>query len=368
VSVALDTVNRAGGDGSSFYGRPAWEFWLQKRQAEQAMEGRDGFLGVVVDRYDSLSRILAPMAGQGQLVKETSSTTFGMWLWHEKWTRSETAQDRVLAFCEQYGITLLPVQFHLKHGSSGRGRPKLRYAKMLRRLVIKAGEKGIRVEALDGAPQMALAENRPSVLAILDVILAFNKSLAPHATLSGIHLDIEPYLLPGWKTEQRQEIMRQNLELFEAVALKLRLDGPGLTFSASVPFWYDEKTAADDSCLVEFDGQTKNFHEHIQDLTDYIALMSYRRVALGRDSIAEKIEAERAYAEWIGKYVCAGMETLKVEGEPEVSFHGLAPSEFWFQKQKLDQVLGSRGGFGGVIVHSYGTFAPYLESGQKPAN
>ena len=42
--------------------------------------------------------------------------------------------------------------------------------------------------------------------------------------------------------------------------------------------------------------------------------------------------------------------------------HGLPPSEFWFQKEKIDQALGDRGGFGGVIVHSYETFRPYLST------
>ena len=135
-----------------------------------------------------------------------------------------------------------------------------------------------------------------------------------------------------------------------------------MALAASIPFWYDQKTGNDDSCVLAYGGQRKNFHEHIQDLTDYVAIMSYRRHATGDDSIGHHIEVERAYAEWIGRRVCAGLETLEIKDRPEVSFHGLPPSEFWFQKEKIDQALGDRGGFGGVIVHSYETFRPYLST------
>lgn len=358
IQTAVDpTVNK------TFYGRPTWEFWKRKQDAELLLSSHEEFGGVMVDSYGAMSQLLARSPNTAEAKPALNHQTFGMWVWHEKWVKSEEAQDRLLDFCEQHGINLLPVQIHVEPGSVKRGQPKLKYPKQLHRLIGEAMRRGIKVEALDGSSEMGLEENRSSVLAILDMLLAYNKTLGAYGGFSGIHYDIEPYLLPDWKTPKRQAIMKQYLELMEAARLKIRLDAPHMALSASIPFWYDNKVSAEDSCVLEYNGQVKNFHEHIQDLTDYVAIMSYRRNALGDDSIKETIEVERAYAEWIGRYVCAGMETMPIPQHPQVSFHGLPPSEFWFQKQKLDQALDGQGGFGGVLVHSYETFMPYLSKG-----
>lgn len=362
VYMTMQTTRLPQTPHHSYYGRPTWEFWLQKRKAQEALRGRHGFAGILVDCYESFDQILSQQPDEAK--PAPMNRTFGMWVWHEKWVRDESQHDILLAFCENYGINLLPIQIHLAPGSVKRGRPTLRHEKQLRQLIEKARRKGIRIEALDGAPEMGLAQNRASALAILDVILAFNRTLPPDAALTGIHYDIELYLLPDWKTSKRQQIMREYLEFMEAAHIKIELDGLYLTLSASIPFWYDEKTADDDSCIMEYNGQRKNFHEHIQDLTDYVVIMSYRRNALGKDSISEHVEVERAYAEWTGRYICAGMETIEIKDDPEVSFHGVPPTEFWFQKEKLDHALHRRGGFGGIVVHSYESLAPYLSDTQ----
>ena len=365
VCMEIETARRVQSTGVSFYGRPAWEFWQQRQEVEKALDFQRGFQGVMVNHYRSFEQL---MSHQRVVSDEEASRgvgqTFGMWVWHEKWISSEAAQDEVLAFCKKHGINLLHVQMHFDPGSLKRGEPELKYPELLRRFVDRASYLGVKVEALDGAAEMALAVNRASVLATVDTILAFNKTLPHGVSLSGIHFDVEPYLLPEWKTSDRHAVMYQNLELYEAVALKLKLDAPNLTLSASIPFWYDERTTPDDSCILEYGGQRKNFHEHIQDLTDYVVIMSYRREAIGEDSIAKHIEVERAYAEWTGKVVCAGMETLEIEERPEVSFHGLPPAEFWFQREKLEGALSHQGGYRGVVVHSYETFAPYLAGEQ----
>jgi len=360
VYLMMETSRLRLDPDSSYFGRPTKEFWIQKREAEQALHRRQEFGGVYVNNYESLKQMLSEQSA-GEMSSPTNNV-FGMWVWHEKWIRVEKNHDRILDFCQTWGINLMLIQIHADRASVKRGKPILRHANQLRSLIEKARRRGIRVEALDGAPEMALAKNRGDVLAILDLVLAFNRTLPPHAALSGMHFDIEPYLLPGWNTPQRQQIMRQFLELMEAADLKIKLDGLHMTLSASIPFWYDEKVEPGDTCVLEYNGQKKNFHEHIQDITDYVAIMSYRRTSLGKDSITEKLEAERSYAEWIGRYVCAGLETLEIKDHPEVSFYGVKPSEFWFQKQKLEYVMERHGGFGGIVVHSYESFAPYLSN------
>lgn len=365
VYVGMRSTPGAASPDATYYGRPTWEFWLHKRDTEMALSDRPGFGGVVVDHYQSFRRLVTSRPGPEHGLKkpDVAQNAVGLWVWNIKSIKTKKEQDRLLAFCQQYGINRLSVQLHLEPGSVKRGQPKLMFADQLRRLIVEAKHKGIRVEALDGAPEMAMPQHRGTVLAILDEVMAFNHTLPPDVGFVAMHYDIEPYLLPQWDTPQRQAIMRQYLDLMEAVRLKMRLDAPGMALAASIPFWYDNRISQEDSCILEFNGQRKNFHEHIQDITDYVAIMSYRRHAVGDDSMTQHLEVERAYAEWVGKTVFAGMETIEIKGRPKVSFYGLPQTEFWFQKQKLEQVLGQRGGFGGVMIHSYESFRKYLSDG-----
>ena len=363
VYVGMQAVVNTTSPGATYYGRPTKEFWLHKRDTETALSDRQGFGGVVVDNYQFFKRLVSARAEIDAKRSVVAQSSVGLWVWDKKSIRTKREQDRLLAFCERYGIDRLSVQIHVEPGSIKRGQPKLMFTDPLRRLMVEAKHRGIRVEALDGAPEMAMPENRSTVLAILDQVMAFNHTLPPGAGFVAMHYDIEPYLLPQWDTPRRQAIMHQYLELMETARLKMRLDAPGMALAASIPFWYDNRVSQDDSCILEFNGQRKNFHEHIQDLTDYVAVMSYRRHAVGDDSMTQHLETERAYAEWVGKTVCAGIETIEIKGRPEVSFYGLPQTEFWFQKQKLEQVLRKRGGFGGVMIHSYGSFREYLSVG-----
>jgi len=365
VWVGMRALANAASPGATYYGRPTWEFWLHKRDTETALSDRQEFGGVVVDDYQSFRRLVLARPEMDAKRSVVTQSSVGLWVWDSQSIKTHDEQDRLLAFCERYGIDRLSVQVHIEPGSAKRGQPKLMFADPLRRLIVEAKSKGIRVEALDGAPEMAMPENRSTVLAILDEVMAFNQTLPPDTGFVSMHYDIEPYLLPQWDTPQRQAIMHQYLDLLETAQMKMRLDAPGMALVASIPFWYDNRVSPGDSCILEFNGQRKNFHEHIQDLTDYVAVMSYRRHAVGDDSITQHLEVERAYAEWIGKTVCVGIETMEIKKRPEVSFYGLPRTEFWFQKQKIEQVLGKRGGFGGVMIHSYGSFREYLSTGDR---
>ena len=105
----------------SYYGRPTWEFWLQKRKAQEALRGRKGFAGILVDCYEAFDQILSQQPEETQ--SAPTHRTFGMWVWQEKWVRDEAQHDILLAFCENYGINLLLIQFHLDPASIKRGRP-----------------------------------------------------------------------------------------------------------------------------------------------------------------------------------------------------------------------------------------------------
>ena len=89
--------------------------------------------------------------------------------------------------------------------------------------------------------------------------------------------------------------------------------------------WYDAKTDPKDNCVLEFNGQTKNLHQHIQDICDYVGIMSYRTSALGPNSVSQHIESELAYAEKINKKVCCALETIELKDTPQITFYDSNP-------------------------------------------
>ncbi len=291
---------------------------------------------------------------------DTVGLTKGLWVWHKRFIIDPLEQDELLAFCQRQGINLLMVQIHYPHGSEpvAIDQPQ-RYAE----LIGKAAELGIRVEALDGEKSMGLAENHGRSLAVLQAILELNATLPEGKRFSGIHYDIEPYLLDDWSDgARRTQIMSDLLDYFSKARELVREADPGMSFASDIPFWFDTDTSEDGLPLaLEYAGQTKPIQQHIQDICDYVGIMSYRTKALGPNSITDIVEREVAYAEAIGKSVCAAVETIEYLPAPSISFNGRTADEFHEQFDLAWDTLAERPGFGGMLMHCYPQVREVLE-------
>jgi len=299
----------------------------------------------------------------------------GMWVWQSKYISDAAEQDAMLDFCQRQGFNRLLVQIpwkpgtaqivHPKPGQETAGtaiHPQINYADALTRLVVEAAKRHIAIEALDGAPTMGDKIHWPETLATLDAILAFNATLPADAKLAGIHWDIEPYVRPDWKVmETRPQIELDYLQLLTDSKKKLVDSGSNLTLAVDIPMWYDNKTDPADNCVVTFNGQTKNFHEHIQDICDYVGIMSYRQKALGKNSASEQVANELAYAEKIGKFVVPAFETIQLKDTPQITFFGKDSATLLGERTKLIDLLKERPGFGGMFIHHYPSVKTILE-------
>ena len=300
----------------------------------------------------------------------------GLWVWKPDYISDIGEQDRMLEFCQRQGFNRLLVQVpwvagsaqivHPKPGEAppdgGALHPQINYADQFARLIAEAAKRKIAIEALDGAPYMGDRVHQPETLATVDAILAFNAKLPADAKLAGIHWDIEPYVRPDWKVQaSRETIEKDYLRLLSDTKKKLADAGGKLTLSVDIPMWYDTKTEANDSCVVAFNGRTKNFHEHIQDLTDYIGIMSYRQKAVGPNSTSFHVAAEMAYAEKIGKFVVPAFETVELKETPQITFFGKDAATLNAQRTKLADLFKDRPGFGGIFLHHYASVRAILE-------
>jgi hypothetical protein len=143
---------------------------------------------------------------------------------------------------------------------------------------------GVRVVALDGYPD-ALAH--PQALERdIERILRFNASHEVH--IAGFQVDVEPYLLPGFRLDAQAGFARY-LELLAQLRSQL---GPGLEFSAAIPFWYASELVAG-----------RNLADAVLATTDTVAVMSYRTtlaqvVELSRPVLC--LAARRGRSAWVG--------------------------------------------------------------------
>lgn len=278
----------------------------------------------------------------------------GLWVWHREEVVDPAARDGLLQFCRAQGVDLLLVQ--LRYTGSGASL-RLANPEAFAAFLTEATKAGVAVEALDGEKSMAFAENRAETLQKLRALLAFQKNQPEGARFVGIHYDIEPYLSQRWKTGEQPAVMREFLDTAVAIRAAAREAGPGFTVSYDIPAWYHGERMK-----IEFEGATKNFHEHIQDIADYIGVMSYRTKATGSNSVVAISAEEIAYGEKIGKKVMPALETVPLPDEPGLSFHGFPPSDYVAAIDAVASDLRPSPAFGGILLHQYRSVRKLLES------
>lgn len=278
----------------------------------------------------------------------------GMWVWHREEVVDPAERARLISFCQTYGITRLFVQVRFDKQNNGY---TLATPEAWQALLAAAAKAGVQVEALDGGNAMGFAENRADTLAKLDAVLAFHRAQPASARFAGVHYDIEPYTSARWKAGELQPVMREFLETAVALRAAVRAADPKLTISHDIPAFYDGQ----DKYLVEFEGARKNLHEHIQDVSDYVGVMSYRTRATGPNSVSAISAAELAHGAKIGQRVYLSLETVPLKETPQITFHGRTPEEYRATIRELQAHLSANPEFGGLLLHQYRTIRTLLE-------
>lgn len=274
----------------------------------------------------------------------------GMWVWLHPDLESTEGHQRLLEFCNDHQIKRLFVEVTF---SGAEGAKQLDRQELLRALLREASRRNIAIEALDGHQEMSLAKCRADTLHRLDLLIAFQRSLPEGERFAGLHYDMEPYLGERWKNGDEAGVMQETLETMAAIRSRVPPD-TGLIVAYDIPSWYDRHP---ETLSITFQGKRKNFHEHIQDLSDYIGIMSYRRDSA---SMLDICKAEFAYGQKIGKKVYAGFETGELKEEPEITFYGATPETFWEVVSEVDLAKKDDPAYGGVILHYYGSLRELL--------
>jgi hypothetical protein len=268
----------------------------------------------------------------------------GMWVWSSSSFLTQEARQQLVQFSVKHGITHLDVHVKMTHD---RIKPVLKDAEAFKELIALAGQHNITIAALRGNPKMFLSENHERTLGELQAIIAFSKTLPEDTLFKGVKYDVEPYCTKEWKAGRAPlyPMMYDYLAFLRKARSILDEEAPHLWLAADTPFWWDK-----DRFVLEFEGKRKRFNEHVQDLTDFVTIMSYRRSAR---KVLDCVEDERRYAQRIRKVISPSLETVKLKQDPQVSFWGVPNEEFWQVVPELLETAERDPAIGGVMIHCY---------------
>ncbi|MGK5651386.1 Ig-like domain-containing protein [Brevibacillus formosus] len=200
----------------------------------------------------------------------------------------------------------------------------------------------------------------------MEEIINYNLSSAPSEQFDGVNVDIEPYIHPAFRSD-KPSLQIQYLDGLQKMIQRRDAAGINLPFGTVIPRWYD---TSDTSQSIPWNGSTKWLSEHIQEISDYIAIMDYRDAADGTAGIIASALGELGYANAIGKplSVVVAVETLDIAdgGDPEtITFREEGRT---FMESELDKVYAAfadNPSFSGIAMHHYDSIR-YLPSDWGP--
>lgn len=262
------------------------------------------------------------------------------WIWHTNLIASEP--DQIISFSKEQGVNLLYLQMDLSQ--------KPEY---YRPFIRKASEAGIDVHALGGSPQWGLEANRPRILALVDWVLAYNQTAGEEEKFSGVHLDIEPYLLPQWKTDQAS-VVRQWKENVEAYTTHVQKD-PRLEIGCDIPFWLDKVYLPDEA------EPASAFSKWLISKHDHVTIMSYRDRVEGPNSITALVTEEMGWADELGKSILLAVETKESHEGNHISFYEEGKRYMSLMLSRLSDLMSVHPSFKGTAIHSYEHWAVLKE-------
>ncbi|MCP4658171.1 MAG: hypothetical protein GY856_22395, partial [bacterium] len=265
---------------------------------------------------------LPPLPATGPPATTARKLSKALWVWNTRELMDRPEQRaEFLSFLDTEGFDQVYLQLPNRTGMPARLASGAAGPTPLRSLVAAIRGLGLAVHALDGHATFVLPDKQDQVLGTIRDVAAFNAAGPEGERFSGVHYDIEPYLLPGFGGSRREELLTRYLELLARMAVEVRKTD--LRLGVDLPFWYDAPDEFSRELLtVAFAGQRKVVTEHVLDLVDHATLMDYRTSAYGPDGILFHAAGELEYAARVGKQITIGLETGKLPDEVYLTFAG----------------------------------------------
>ncbi|WP_454190496.1 hypothetical protein [Paenibacillus sp. Marseille-Q7038] len=278
-----------------------------------------------IEEVEAIGAIKANKVIESITVPASQTAT---WLWDT--TQIKTAPDSVLSFAKENNLNVIYLQIN-------RDVPIPDYHSFIH----NASLEGIRVEILDGRPSWGLTKSRQGLVDFIDWIENYQNEASETEKFSGIHVDIEPHVLPEWK-ENRDEVVKQwqsNVNYLTSEAERLNME-----IGADIPFWLDNYTVPDKDMKIS-SWMIRQY--------DSVSIMAYRDKA---SAIYDAASSELAEASALGKKVSIAVETNKSNEGDFITFYEEGPEYMAEQLELLEQKANIHNSYTGISIHEYGSW------------
>lgn len=277
-------------------------------------------------------------------VSSVNSATRALWVWGtaSKIVSDAQTQNDFFAFiAAPHGDTTIRINRLYFFGDGlnlGTG------AASVRAFIKRAHDAGVAVEYLTGDSSWALPGMGSHATSRVDKVIAFNAGGSDR--FDGVHFDIEPYLLSGWKTN-RSEIASNYMNIMTESRSKILASGQRLTLGVDIPTWFSfdgleiwtpltsPGTPIDNATIMNYFDTTTNF------------LYGY-----GGGNTAGGIGPNLAASNNLK--LTFGAETLATD--PNVTFFEEGYSALSSVFAQAAQTFSGHNNFGGLAVHHYDSF------------
>ncbi|WP_226671796.1 amidase [Rossellomorea aquimaris] len=260
------------------------------------------------------------------------------WLWNT--VEIIENKEEIIGFFKTRGVDEVYLQVNPSVG-----------AEHYHQFIEMANLENIHVYALDGAPKWATVNGRSSLIAFFDWLDTYQLEANESQRFTGVHLDVEPYLLSGWTSAYGKTVLNYQKMVMEAVD---RSDSLQLPLGMDIPFWFDEKSYNN-----EFG--KGNLAQWVIGKTDEVGIMAYRNNAVGPNGIIELTRNEMAYALSAGKKVKVGVETAPSAEGDFLTFQEEGEEFMLEELARVDAEYGTYSSYKGIAVHHYGSWKALSE-------
>ncbi|WP_137791918.1 amidase [Bacillus sp. E(2018)] len=262
-----------------------------------------------------------------------TNKTFATYLWHTN--KIVTEKKDVLNFLQRKSVHTLYLQID----------PDLQMSKY-QEFIKEAHRIGVRVQALDGAPDW-IDPNHRGPEQFMNWLANYQAKASNSEKFSGVHLDIEPYTISEWNTDN-DLIVNQYQDLLNHI--KLFANQINLPLYADIPFWFDVHFYSNKTF-----GKGR-LSEWVIRNTDGISIMAYRNFTEGQNEIVALTASEVRYAKQMSKKVVIAIETNQIDDVPYLSFSHLTQQDMYHTLTKVNDHYYKEKSFDGFAIHHYSSW------------
>ncbi|MCY1689833.1 hypothetical protein OVA29_02625 [Exiguobacterium sp. SL14] len=220
---------------------------------------------------------------------------------------------------------------------------------LYRTFVEKAHAVGIEVYFLFGQPRWITNEGttaRPNVEDPLAWISTYQQETISHP--DGISVDLEPYVLPEWETDQPGVIASYERIL---LAFREKASAEGLPLQLFLPFWFHT--------IQDVNGRPLS--EWAMELADEVTLMSYRTVYGGGNGLGAITMTDALYLREsrASSFVCDRIH--RTSETPDITFYGKTRTQL---NQLVNQTMASSLPPSAIVYHDFEAYQAFMRSTQ----